>query len=215
LGAEAMQGRDWDRAIKFLGKSLQLHPLPGVEALLAQARRMRESPPPPPQQNQSKNSQSQNGGKNDSSNSTRQSAPAASTAAAAPSNASQQAATNNGSSSRDRTGPDGRSYTPEQVDVAQRVLRNKAQGGRGAHYRVLQLDRNCSEADIKKAYRKLALKLHPDKNAAPHAAEAFKAVGLAYATLSDPQKRNQYDRYGHGTFFRLGGGGGEDVSSPA
>jgi DnaJ homolog subfamily B member 12 len=190
-----MQGRDWDRAIKFLGKSLQLHPLPGVEALLAQARRMREAPPPQPQQTQNNSSQSQNGGKNNSSNSTRQSAPAA--AAPAP---SQQAATNNGpSSSRDRTGPDGRSYTPEQADVAQRVLRNKAQGGRGAHYRVLQLDRNCSEADIKKAYRKLALKLHPDKNAAPHAAEAFKAVGLAYATLSDPQKRNQYDRYGHGT----------------
>lgn len=186
-----MQVRDWDRAIKFLTKSLQLHPLPGVEALLEQARRMKQS-------SQNNNSQSQNGSGGSNRNaSTRQSAPAAAAAAPAPSHAPLNAA--NGSSSRDRTGPDGRSYTQEQADVAQRVLRNKQQGGRGAHYRVLQLERNCSDADIKKAYRKLALKLHPDKNAAPHAGEAFKAVGLAYATLSDPQKRREYDRTGHGT----------------
>ena len=56
--------------------------------------------------------------------------------------------------------------------------------------------------------------LHPDKNSAPHADEAFKAVGLAYATLSDPQKRAIYDRYGdedpdnRGGGMRPGGGGG-------
>lgn len=56
--------------------------------------------------------------------------------------------------------------------------------------------------------------LHPDKNSAPHADEAFKAVGLAYATLSDPQKRTIYDRYGdedpdnRGGGMRPGGGGG-------
>ena len=69
-----------------------------------------------------------------------------------------------------------------------------------------------------KAYRKISLKVHPDKNSAPHADEAFKAVGLAYATLSDAQKRAIYDRYGDedpdnrgaagggGVHFRRGGG---------
>jgi DnaJ homolog subfamily B member 12 len=191
-----MKSRDWDRAIKFLKKSLQLHPLPGVEVLLAQAQRMKQSLPPQP----NGGGAAPNSNSNTSSSSTRQSAPAA----AAP-NASSQSTTNGAASStsRDRTGPDGRTYTPEQADVAQRVLKNKQHGGRAAHYRVLQLDRNCTDADIKKAYRKLALKLHPDKNAAPHAAEAFKAVGLAYATLSDPQKRREYDRTGQGTFLSL------------
>ncbi|EEC49932.1 predicted protein, partial [Phaeodactylum tricornutum CCAP 1055/1] len=64
------------------------------------------------------------------------------------------------------------------------------------HYRILSLPNNATESDIKKAYRKLSLKVHPDKNSAPHADEAFKAVGLAYATLSDSQKRHIYDQYG-------------------
>ena len=52
----------------------------------------------------------------------------------------------------------------------------------------------------------MALKLHPDKNSAPKADEAFKAVGLAYATLSDPQKRTIYDRYGEEDPDNRGGG---------
>ena len=57
------------------------------------------------------------------------------------------------------------------------------------HYNVLGVSPTANENDLKKAYRKLALKLHPDKNSAPEADEAFKLVGLAYATLSDPRKR--------------------------
>lgn len=94
-----------------------------------------------------------------------------------------------------------------------KILRAK-DGGKGAHYRVLGVSEDATESDLKKAYRKLALKLHPDKNSAPHADEAFKAVGLAYGTLSDPQKRTIYDRYGdedpdnRGGGMRPGGGGG-------
>jgi len=104
------------------------------------------------------------------------------------------------------TGTEGRPYTNEQVRLVKQMLSAK-QGGRGAHYRVLGVEKNADENALKKAYRKLALKLHPDKNSAPGADEAFKALGLAYATLSDSQKRQIYDRYGEEDPDNRGGGG--------
>eukprot|EP00667_Euglena_gracilis_P018809 EG_transcript_20038 len=64
------------------------------------------------------------------------------------------------------------------------------------HYATLSVSREATEADLKKAYRRLALRLHPDKNKHPGAEEAFKKVARAFDTLSDAQKRAQYDRYG-------------------
>lgn len=104
-------------------------------------------------------------------------------------------------------GADGRAFSDDQAKIVQEILRAK-EGGRGAHYRVLGVSATASESELKKAYRKRALKLHPDKNSAPHADEAFKAVGLAYATLSDPQKRSIYDRYGDEDPDNRGGSGG-------
>ncbi|EAA04033.4 dnaJ protein homolog 1 [Anopheles arabiensis] len=63
-------------------------------------------------------------------------------------------------------------------------------------YKILGVSKNASDDEIKKAYRKLALKYHPDKNKAPQAEERFKEVAEAYEVLSDKKKRDIYDQYG-------------------
>lgn len=76
------------------------------------------------------------------------------------------------------------------------------------YYDVLGVDKNASAEDIKKAYRKLAVKYHPDKNPGDKTAEEkFKELGAAYDALKDPQKRAAYDRYGHDAFEQGGNGG--------
>jgi molecular chaperone DnaJ len=65
------------------------------------------------------------------------------------------------------------------------------------YYEVLGVDRSATQEQIKQAYRQLALKWHPDRNPAPEATDRFKEVAEAYAVLSDPNKRNQYDATGH------------------
>jgi molecular chaperone DnaJ len=74
------------------------------------------------------------------------------------------------------------------------------------YYEVLGVTRAASDEDIKKAYRKLALQFHPDRNKAPEATERFKEATEAYQVLSDSEKRSMYDRYGHQAFDRAAGG---------
>jgi len=64
------------------------------------------------------------------------------------------------------------------------------------YYAILNLSKNATDSDIKKAYRKLALKFHPDKNKDPGAEEKFKEISEAYEVLSDKEKRNVYDKFG-------------------
>ncbi|KAJ8274259.1 hypothetical protein COCON_G00088840 [Conger conger] len=73
------------------------------------------------------------------------------------------------------------------------------------YYKILGIQKGAADEDIKKAYRKQALKWHPDKNKAANAEEKFKEIAEAYEVLSDPKKREIYDQYGE---EGLKGGGG-------
>jgi DnaJ family protein B protein 12 len=91
------------------------------------------------------------------------------------------------SSNGERNAPE---YTAEQVEIVKRIRRTKD------YYQILGLEKSCSVEEIKKAYRKISLKVHPDKNKAPGAEEAFKAVSKAFACLSETELRQKYDQYG-------------------
>ncbi|XP_049300933.1 dnaJ homolog subfamily B member 14-like [Anopheles funestus] len=80
-------------------------------------------------------------------------------------------------------------YTQEQANAVKRVQKCKD------FYEVLGVSKEATDSEIKKCYKKHALQLHPDKNKAPGAMEAFKSLGNAVETLTDPQKRKAYDLY--------------------
>lgn len=81
-------------------------------------------------------------------------------------------------------------YTKEQHEMCDRILRCKD------YYEVLRVSKDANDTDIKRSYKKLALQLHPDKNRAPGAVEAFKALGNAAGVLTDAEKRKHYDMFG-------------------
>ncbi|KAF9152207.1 hypothetical protein BG015_005627 [Linnemannia schmuckeri] len=121
--------------------------------------------------------------------------------------------------------PAERDYTPEQA-AAVKAIRSSG----GDFYKVLGVKKDATDIEIKKAYRKLALQMHPDKNGAPGADEAFKVVSKAFTVLSDPQKRAIFDQHGpedgrssgvnydrprptaQQYYSRRGGGYGEEIS---
>ncbi|KAL8263677.1 hypothetical protein R6Q59_021807 [Mikania micrantha] len=82
------------------------------------------------------------------------------------------------------------SYTEEHAQVVRKIKRNSD------YYEILGVGKSCSVEEVKKAYRKLSLKVHPDKNKAPGSEEAFKKVSKAFKCLSDDNSRRQYDQTG-------------------
>lgn len=93
-------------------------------------------------------------------------------------------------SPKKQAAPEAPEYTSEQFEAVKKLKNCKD------YYEVLGITKEATDSEIKKAYKKMALQLHPDKNKAPGAAEAFKAIGNAAAILTDPEKRKSYDLYG-------------------
>ncbi|XP_068647888.1 chaperone protein dnaJ 49-like [Aristolochia californica] len=83
-----------------------------------------------------------------------------------------------------------KAYTDEQISIVRQIKRQND------YYEILGLEKNCSVDDLRKAYRKLSLKVHPDKNKAPGAEEAFKAVSKAFQCLNNEESRRRYDLVG-------------------
>jgi DnaJ family protein B protein 12 len=113
---------------------------------------------------------------------------------------------NGAAKSRDHNqGNQERKYTLEQKAAVLRVRRCSPT----AFYDILGLEEvkaTVTEAEIKKAYRKLSLLTHPDKNGHEHADEAFKMVSRAFGVLSDKDKKAKYDKFGGDPDSRFGGG---------
>src|SRR5438876_4517172 len=83
------------------------------------------------------------------------------------------------------------------------------------YYEVLGVGRTATDEEIKRAYRKLAVKFHPDKNPDdPHPEEKFKELGEAYDVLMDADKRAAYDRFGHAAFAQGSAGFGGGFHDP-
>ncbi|MFC1871113.1 molecular chaperone DnaJ [Chloroflexota bacterium] len=80
------------------------------------------------------------------------------------------------------------------------------------YYEVLDVDKNATDEELKKSFRKLAFKYHPDHNRGDGAEDRFKELNEAYEVLSDPDKRAAYDRFGHGGAEGLFGGGFEEFN---
>lgn len=100
------------------------------------------------------------------------------------------------------------SYTKDQEQIVLKTLSYKSH----QYYECLCVEKSSSDGDIKKSYRRLAIKLHPDKNPHPRSSEAFKFLNKAWGVLSDPHKKTIYDQTGQDPDTRggigAGGGGG-------
>ncbi|XP_052199404.1 chaperone protein dnaJ 49-like [Diospyros lotus] len=167
IGRDALDAGDRTRASKFIAKARRLDPSLAVDDLLSKIDgQAGDGSTNGPSSSSASSKASEN---NDESNSgPRRRVPAS---GSSPSNASV-------------------TYTEEQVSIVREIKRKKD------YYEILGLEKDCSVEDVRKAYRKLSLKVHPDKNNAPGAEEAFKLVSKAFQCLSIEESRKKYDVVG-------------------
>ncbi|KAF4707075.1 hypothetical protein FOZ62_028719, partial [Perkinsus olseni] len=175
-GVEALRSGDRDKCVRFLEKSLRMYEDPDTQSLLQKVREGKDTTT------------------SDAETSSKSSEASKATTASGGTPDGLRHRKADELAGKARTNKDGKSYTDEQNRLVQRVLRTED------YYQILGVDRNGNSTDVdatvKKAYRKLALKLHPDKNGAPGAEEAFKKVSKAFQCLSDEAKRRSYDQTG-------------------
>ncbi|KAK2646026.1 hypothetical protein Ddye_021221 [Dipteronia dyeriana] len=163
IGKEALESGDRARSLKFLTKARRLDPSLPVDDIIS----LIESEPDPTSNGPS----AQETSKPADQSSVRRRAPT----------------TGSSSSSSTSAAGAGVSYTEEQIAIVRQIKRTKD------YYEVLGVERSCSVEDVRKAYRKLSLKVHPDKNKAPGAEEIFKMVSKAFQCLSNEENRKKYD----------------------
>ncbi|KAF9429300.1 hypothetical protein BGZ76_001517 [Entomortierella beljakovae] len=182
IARRQMNSGDFAKARKFAAKSTSLFPTPEAEAFVSKLDREEASPSSKPNVSSTSSSTNRGPGSSDASGSGTGTGKSSARPNSVPP-PSRPASTDHKPVERD--------YTPEQVAAIKKI---RSSGG--DFYKVLGVSKDASDSDIKKAYRKLALQMHPDKNGAPGADEAFKIVSKAFTVLSDPQKRAIFDQHG-------------------
>ncbi|KAA8523026.1 hypothetical protein F0562_009449 [Nyssa sinensis] len=171
LGRDALEAGDRNRAQKFITKARRLDPSLPVDDLLLKLEGQSDD-------------HSSNGPTNESSSDS--SKPSDGNNGTGP----RRRATATGSSAASSSSTTSVAYTEEQISIVKEIKRKKD------YYEILGLEKTSTVEDVRKAYRKLSLKVHPDKNKAPGAEEAFKAVSKAFQCLSDEESRKKYDLVG-------------------
>jgi DnaJ family protein B protein 12 len=189
LAEKAILANDNERALRYLTKSEDLFPTEKAKDLIERLMYA--------------NSHSTSSSNNKNYESASNSSNYEQTTTNGPSSSTRQRTTTNTNSTSSSD------YTSEEAEAVRKIKTCKDL------YEILGVNKTASEADLKKAYRKLALQFHPDKCKAPGATDAFKAIGKAFSILSDPKKREQYDQYGHAMepqYHRGSNGGGRTNS---
>lgn len=173
IGKDALDSGDRGRALKFITKARRLDPALPVDDLLSAIEKDSGDGSP-----KDADVASNGPGPSDSPSCKRSDQP--SLRHRVPSNGASSSASSSSSAA----------YTEEQIVIVRQIKKKKD------YYEILGLEKTCSVEDVRKAYRKLSLKVHPDKNKAPGAEEAFKAVSKAFQCLSDEESRKKYDLVG-------------------
>uniref|UniRef100_T1JJ41 J domain-containing protein n=1 Tax=Strigamia maritima TaxID=126957 RepID=T1JJ41_STRMM len=173
IGEELLRNGQREKALKYLDKAERLYPSPRAKALIDGVKKWESSSSSKPSSDETSGG-AENG-------EARSDVHRRKTDASSAERASEQALESDSQKHE---------YSAEQCDAVKRIKKCKD------YYEILNVAKDVGDSELKKQYRKLALQFHPDKNKAPGASEAFKAIGNAFAVLSDAQKRKKYDLYG-------------------